>query len=91
MGQPSQTSRNRSAMRSAGAVGGRVRESATMPPDDDVTAAGRSLAVLGASVGRLARLVGELTPTTGRLDPDHTPPGVASAHLDELRRTFPGF
>jgi uncharacterized protein (TIGR03083 family) len=26
----------------------------------------------------------------GRLDPDHTPPGTSEAHLDELRRTFPG-
>lgn len=26
----------------------------------------------------------------GRLDPDHTPAGVATTHLDELRRTFPG-
>lgn len=27
----------------------------------------------------------------GRLDPDHTPHGVASPHLDDLRRAFPGF
>ena len=27
----------------------------------------------------------------GRLDPDHTPSGAASPHLDDLRRTFPGF
>jgi uncharacterized protein (TIGR03083 family) len=26
----------------------------------------------------------------GRLDPDHTPPTVDEAHLDELRHTFPG-
>jgi uncharacterized protein (TIGR03083 family) len=26
----------------------------------------------------------------GRLDADHTPPGTSEAHLDELRRTFPG-
>ena len=27
----------------------------------------------------------------GRLDPGHTPAGLDSPHLDELRRTFPGF
>ena len=26
----------------------------------------------------------------GRLDPEHTPAGVDSTHLDELRRVFPG-
>ena len=61
---------------------GSDRVKLTAVPDD---AAGQGAADLELPAEAFIRLV------YGRLDPDHTPSGVASPHLDELRRTFPGF
>jgi uncharacterized protein (TIGR03083 family) len=64
-----------------------VADSVTMtgwPGDDE---AGHPVAVIAMPAEALLRL------SYGRLDPDHTPPGVAAepADLERLRKVFPGF